>query len=63
MTTWPEPGSSGDKVPLRELIDRHGTLNPEAALLVFRESLPDLAAAHEHGGAHRDFGPDSVLVS
>ena len=62
MTTWPEPGSSGDKVPLRGLIGRHGALSPEAALLVFRESLLDLAAAHEHGGAHRDFGPDSVLV-
>lgn len=62
MTTWPEPGSAGDGIPLRDLIDRHGALSPEAALLVFRESLLELASAHEHGGAHRDFGPDSVLV-
>lgn len=61
MTTWPEPGSAGDGIPLRELIDRRGALSPEAALLVFRESLLDLAAAHEHGGAHRDFGPENVL--
>jgi hypothetical protein len=62
MTTWPEPGSSGDGIPLRELIDRHGALSPEAALLVFRESLLDLASMHEHGGAHRDFGLENVLV-
>ncbi len=62
MTTWPEPGSAGDRIPLRELIGRHGALSPEAALLVFRESLLELATAHEHGGAHRDFGPESVLV-
>jgi serine/threonine protein kinase len=62
MTTWPEPGSAGDRIPLRELIDRYGALPPEAALLVFRESLLELASAHEHGSTHRDFGPESVLV-
>lgn len=62
MTTWPEPGSADDRIPLRELVDRHGTLSPVAALLVFRESPLELATAHEHGGAHRDFGPESVLV-
>ena len=62
MTTWPEFGSSGDGVSLRELIERHGALNPQSALLVLRESLLSLAAAHEYEIVHQDYQPENVLL-
>lgn len=62
MVSWSEPGFPGGMVSLRELIGRHGALSPRAALLVLRESLLSLAAAHEYGIVHQDYQPANVLI-
>jgi eukaryotic-like serine/threonine-protein kinase len=62
MTAWPGVDSSGGAIPLSELIERTGAVSPEAALLVLRESLLSLAAAHQHRTAHQDYRPETVLV-
>ncbi|MGV9327208.1 protein kinase domain-containing protein [Streptosporangium sandarakinum] len=51
-----------DGVSLRRILARHGALGPEAALVVLRDSLAGLAAAHAAGVAHRGHRPENVLV-
>ncbi|MGV9536516.1 protein kinase domain-containing protein, partial [Streptosporangium sandarakinum] len=46
-----------DGVSLRRILARHGALGPEAALVVLRDSLAGLAAAHAAGVAHRGHRP------
>ena len=49
-------------ISLRSVLRDHGALAPEAALLVFRDSLFGLVAAHDIDIAHGDFRPENVLV-
>ncbi|WP_412516710.1 serine/threonine protein kinase [Actinomadura madurae] len=51
-----------DGVSLKEVLREHGTLAPEAALLVLKGSLLGLAAAHAVGVVHRDYKPANVVV-
>ncbi|WP_433464857.1 serine/threonine-protein kinase [Spirillospora sp. CA-128828] len=51
-----------DGVSLKELLERHGALAPEAALTVLKGSLLGLAAAHGVGVVHRDYKPANVVV-
>jgi hypothetical protein len=51
-----------DGVSLRELIERCGPLSPEAALVVLKEALLELAASHRRGVVHRDCAPENVLI-
>ncbi|MFD0691891.1 serine/threonine-protein kinase [Actinomadura fibrosa] len=51
-----------DGVSLRAVLDEHGKLEPEAALVVLKGSLLGLAAAHGAGVVHRDYKPANVVV-
>ncbi|MFG2005394.1 serine/threonine-protein kinase [Spirillospora sp. NPDC048911] len=49
-------------VPFKTILERYGTLEPEAALTVLKGSLLGLAAAHAVGVVHRDYKPANVVV-
>lgn len=49
-------------VSLKEILARHGRLEPQAALTVLKGSLLGLAAAHAVGVVHRDYKPANVIV-
>ncbi|WP_207939235.1 serine/threonine-protein kinase, partial [Actinomadura darangshiensis] len=51
-----------DGVSLKDVLERHGALGPEAALTVLKGSLLGLAAAHAVGVVHRDYKPANVVV-
>src|ERR1700722_3454525 len=49
-------------VSLREMIERRGPVEPEAALTVLKGTLLARAAAHALGIGHRDCKPENVLA-
>lgn len=49
-------------VSLHQVIERQGTIGPEAACTVLKDALLGLAAAHTLGIVHRDYKPENMLV-
>ncbi|MCA9579949.1 MAG: serine/threonine protein kinase, partial [Myxococcales bacterium] len=49
--------------PLDVLIKRQGQVDPGLAVLVIRQALEGLAAAHGAGIVHRDLKPDNIFLN
>ncbi len=52
-----------DGLSLKELLDKHGALDPELALLIAREICLGLDHAHQHGIVHRDIKPANIMIT
>jgi serine/threonine protein kinase, bacterial len=52
-----------DGPSLRELLRRHGSLNPARAVAIVRQIAAALDAAHATGVTHRDVKPGNILVT
>ncbi len=49
-------------LPLGEMLERHGRMEPERAVAIIVQVLDALYAAHEHGVVHRDLKPDNIFI-
>jgi serine/threonine-protein kinase len=52
-----------DGLNLRELVGRHGPVNPGRAVYLLRQACAALAEAHAAGLIHRDIKPGNVMVT
>jgi tRNA A-37 threonylcarbamoyl transferase component Bud32 len=52
-----------DGVPLTKLVEQLGTLPPQRASSIARQTSDALAAAHELGIVHRDLKPDNIMIT
>ncbi len=52
-----------DGLSLKELLGKHGALDPELALLIAREICLGLDHAHQHGIIHRDIKPANIMIT
>jgi tRNA A-37 threonylcarbamoyl transferase component Bud32 len=52
-----------DGFPLSEIMEKHGPIDEELALLIAREICIGLDHAHQHGIIHRDIKPANIMIT